>query len=53
MKKLVRLVRFYFDYYIGYHLYSKGKDWSRYIIKKYPEQFPREVEYLEQLEEDL
>ena len=52
MKKFLRKLEFYFEYYIGYFLYSGTKDWSKYIITKYPEQFPNEANYLKQKEEE-
>lgn len=52
MKKLLRNLDYYFDYYIGYFLYSSGGGdhirWSNYMINKYPEKYPNEIEYLKQ-----
>ena len=49
MKQLIKKINFYFDYYIGYFMYTGCTKWSKYMIEKYPEEFPREVEYLKQL----
>lgn len=45
--KLIKTIRFYWDYYIGAFLYAK--DNSNYhidLILKYPERFKKEIEYL-------
>lgn len=52
MKKILHNLTFYYDYYIGYFMYSRsgGQDkWTTTMINKYPEKFPNEVKYLEEL----
>lgn len=50
MKKITHTLSYYFDYYIGYFLSSRSTDkWSKRIIEKYPERFPNEIKYLEEL----
>lgn len=49
----MRTLKFYFDYYIGYFLTTSPGKWSNYMLTKYPERFPKEVEYLEQRKKDL
>lgn len=52
MKKIIHNLNFYFDYYFGYFMHNANggnKKWSDYMINKYPEKFPNEVEYLEEL----
>jgi len=48
MKQLIKKLNFYFDYYVGYFLYSGQTKWSNYILSKYPEEFPNEIEYLKE-----
>jgi len=49
MKKVIRALRYYYDYYIGAFLYAKDNpNYHIDIIKKYPERFPNEIRYLKE-----
>lgn len=50
MKELLKNVNFWFDYYVGYMLYSHANDnrkWTTYMLTKYPERYPNEIKYLQ------
>lgn len=53
MKKILHKLEFYFDYYVGYFLYSgaKSTQWVNYMMKKYPKEYENEIRYLKEKEQ--
>ena len=51
MNKYIKKTLFFFDYYLGYFMYTKGGDrdkWRDFMIKTYPEMYENEVKYLKE-----
>ena len=43
MKKIIRNIQFWFEYYIAYHLTNAKKldRWNKNIVNKFPEKFTK------------
>jgi hypothetical protein len=54
IQKLIRNIRFSFDYHVGYHLTNAHKHdvWREYMFTEYPEFYQNELAYLKEKEEN-
>lgn len=52
MKAKLKRLEFYFNYYVGYVLYSSNTDkWYDYIVNKYQDVYPEEIDNLKKIKE--